>query len=119
MTSSKINSVFNFTLVLTIAFIIICLILSRPVEANTDPLSGYYPQLLKVEYLQWDSKTYTGKAILTTSNTGGFKYFLETNIDDMCVGDFYVAIMYDNNTPNNIEDDSIVKLHYCRPDLFN
>lgn len=38
--------------------------------------------------------------------------------EDLCVGDFVVAIIYDNKTPMFAGDDKVIKVTYSRPDLF-
>ena len=120
MASSKKKYLLKILLVSSIVlFIVLCIFCCKPVKASTT--DNYYPTLLQVVYVNYDPNTDTGYAVLSLNNyiIDGYKY-ITTNpayIWDMWVGDFYAAIMYSNGT-QHIMDDTIVSLHYVRPDLF-
>ena len=117
LNSKGIEKAFRVTLVFFVAFLLVCFIADRKVNAAT-PKKGfkhYYSQVLKVETVDWNSKTKTGRVIFRTSNN--YLYFMAVEDGDIEPGEFYTAIMYDNKTAP-IWDDKIISIKYCRIDLF-
>ena len=115
--SYHINRLFKFTLVFTILFIVTLLFFSDPIKASTNNLSGYYPTLLQVKQVEYNPIINRGKAILEISSRYQYIIVEPDYLWDMYEGDFYTAIMYDNNT-KYIANDIIIDLRYSRPDLF-
>lgn len=74
-----------------------------------NPIQHYYSSLYKVQEIKGN------RAILI--DCMGFTYTITISDQDIETGDYYTAIVYDNHTPY-IMDDHIVKLKYCRVDLF-
>lgn len=72
-------------------------------------LQNCYPDLLQVVDVS--------DGIVLFKNSNGFMYALETDMKDIFVGEFYNALLYNNNT-KYVMDDIILDIHYERPDLF-
>lgn len=87
---------------------------SRETITPSVNLDNYYADLLYVEDVNYDTNTIMFK----NSNDIYFIYEMETEIEDVYVGDFYNVVFYDNNTPE-IADDEIINFRYERPDLYD
>lgn len=79
-----------------------------------NPMEHYYPDLLYIQDIDYKNNTIYFK----NSNDIKFIYVMDTEPDDIYVGEFYDAILYDNDTPE-VMDDTIVKIHYERVDKFD
>ena len=58
---------------------------------------------------------------ITFKNSNGFIYIYDYNneIDsDVCIDDYYNALMMESGKENDVRDDIIVNIRYERPDLF-
>ena len=73
-------------------------------NARPDLPEGYYPTVLEVIAVNYTDD------IVYFENSVHYQYSI-VGADDICVGDAYSAIMYDNGTPK-IYDDIIVSLRY-------
>lgn len=79
-----------------------------------NPMQHYYPDLLYIQDIDYSNNTIYFK----NSNDKEIIYVMDVEPDDMYIGEFYDAILYDNNTPE-IMDDIVVKIHYERVDNFD
>ena len=116
LNSKGIEKLFRVTLVFFVVFMLVCFIAdSKVFAAPKKGFKHYYNQILKVETVDWNSKTKAGGVIFRTSNN--YLYFMAIKDGDIEPGEFYTAIMYDNKTAP-VWDDKIISIKYCRIDLF-
>lgn len=107
---SRKREVFNMKKTFIMLFLSILFFVSgKQTIAAYDPIQHYYSDLYKVIEIVGN------KAVL--KNCMGFTYTIVLSDKDIEIGDFFTAIVYDNKTPY-IMDDQIVRLKYCRVDLF-
>lgn len=57
------------------------------------------------------------KDVVTTKDAVGFYWKFE-GVEDWAIGDGCTMLLYDNDTPNNIQDDTIIKADYFQLDLL-
>lgn len=81
---------------------------------NKININNYYADLMYVENVNYNTNTIMFK----NSNDVYFIYKMETEIEDIYVGDFYNVVFYNNET-SEIADDEIINFRYERPDLFD
>lgn len=81
---------------------------------NKININNYYADLVYVENVNYNTNTIMFK----NSSDIYFIYKMETEIEDIYVGDFYNVVFYNNETPE-IADDEIINFRYERPDLFD
>ena len=81
---------------------------------NKININNYYADLMYVEDVNYD----TNVIMFKNSNNIYFIYKMETEIEDIYVGDFYNVVFYNNET-SEIADDEIINFRYERPDLFD
>ena len=75
----------------------------------------YYAELLQVTNIDYSTNEITFK------NSNGFIYIYDYNneIDsDVCIDDYYNALMMESGKENDVRDDIVVNIRYERPDLF-
>lgn len=116
LNSKGIEKAFRVTLVFFVAFLLVCFIADRKVNAATpNNFKNYYSTLLKVVSVEWDTELKVGRAFFTDCNNNVYSTGIVDG--DIFPGDFYTAIVYTNKTVF-VYDDIIVKIKYCRVDLF-
>lgn len=81
---------------------------------NKININNYYADLMYVENVNYNTNTIMFK----NSSDIYFIYKMETEIEDIYIGDFYNVVFYNNETPE-IADDEIINFRYERPDLFD
>lgn len=81
---------------------------------NKININNYYADLMYVENVNYNTDTIMFK----NSSNMYFIYKMETEIEDIYVGDFYNVVFYNNET-SEIADDEIINFRYERPDLFD
>lgn len=96
-------------LYITILFIFLLLAIK---DKNEHSETHYYAELLQVTNIDYSTNEITFK------NSNGFVYNYTKYIDDICVGDYYNALMMESGKENDVRDDIIVNIRYERPDLF-
>lgn len=84
-------------------------------ENESNRHNDTYSVLLKVTNIIPDRNA--GVYCVTLVDSMGFEYYYESKDGDMCVNDYYTAIM-DNEGTKYIYDDAIVSIRYERVDLF-
>lgn len=113
----KIMSCFVCILVLVwlLSVIILGYSLFSKIFKNETDNQKYYADLLQVIYIDNIDNEITFK------NSNGFIYIYDYNneIDsDVCIDDYYNALMMESGKENDVRDDIIVNIRYERPDLF-
>ena len=68
-----------------------------------------YPQTLVVDTVE---EAEDGQYAVTLHSSVGFQYGTVTDMDDLIPGDVMAAIMYCNETPDDVRDDTIVTMRY-------
>ena len=68
-----------------------------------------YPQVLIVDAVNEQGD---GQYTVSLHSAGGYRYETATDIDDLSAGDVVAAILYCSGTPEDVQDDSIVTIHY-------
>ena len=96
-------------LYITILFIFLLLAIK---DKNEHSETHYYAELLQVTNIDYSTNEITFK------NSNGFVYSYTKYIDDICVGDYYNALMMESGKENDVRDDIVVNIRYERPDLF-
>lgn len=81
---------------------------------NKININNYYADLMYVENVNYNTNTIMFK----NSSDMYFIYKMETEIEDIYIGDFYNVVFYNNET-SEIADDEIINFRYERPDLFD
>lgn len=81
------------------------------VQPLTLSLESLYSELFRVKKITY----YRCDVTIVNSNGREFRIWLEDN--DLEVGDYITAIMYDGETDETC-DDSVISIRYERPDLF-
>lgn len=117
LNSRSIEKLFRATLIVFIVFMVVCFIADEKVSAATpkDPVKHYYSTLLKVYSVEWDRELKTGRVFFIDCYNRFYGMGIQDG--DIYPGEFYTAIMY-NNATSITSDDIIVKIKYCRIDLF-
>lgn len=87
---------------------------SRETITPRSNINNYYADLMYVEDVNYN----TNIIMFKNSSDVYFIYEMETEIEDIYVGDFYNVVFYNNETPE-IADDEIINFRYERPDLFD
>lgn len=81
---------------------------------NKININNYYADLMYVENVNYNTNTIMFK----NSSNMYFIYKMQTEIEDIYIGDFYNVVFYNNET-SEIVDDEIINFRYERPDLFD
>ena len=68
-----------------------------------------YPQTLIVDTVQ---ETEGGHYAVTLHSSANFQYGTVTDMDDLIPGDVMAAVMYCNETPDDVRDDTIATMRY-------
>lgn len=113
---NNISKILIYSLCFLFVFLLFDLaIVSREtLNKNTININNYYADLMYVEDVNYNTNTIMFK----NSSNMYFIYKMETEIEDIYVGDFYNVVFYNNETPE-IADDEIINFRYERPDLFD
>ena len=68
-----------------------------------------YPQALIIDAVKaLDADTYE----VTLHSASGFPYKTITSMEDLLPGDMMAAVMFNNNTPDDVRDDRILSMRY-------
>ena len=113
---NNISKILIYSLCFLFVFLLFDLsIVSREtLNKNTININNYYADLMYVEDVNYN----TNIIMFKNSSDMYFIYKMETEIEDIYVGDFYNVVFYNNETPE-IADDEIINFRYERPDLFD
>ena len=113
---NNISKILIYSLCFLFVFLLFDLaIVSREtLNKNTININNYYADLMYVEDVNYN----TNIIMFKNSSDMYFIYKMETEIEDIYVGDFYNVVFYNNETPE-IADDKIINFRYERPDLFD
>ena len=68
-----------------------------------------YPQAMKVYSVE---KGEDGNYTVTLCSSAGFFYDTVTDLDDVTPGEMMAVLMYDNMTPGDIRDDTVIAMRY-------
>lgn len=67
-----------------------------------------YPQAMKVYAVDEGAD---GNRTVTLCSSAGFFYDTVTDLDDVTPGEIMAVLMYDNMTPGDIQDDTVIAMH--------
>ena len=111
-----ISKIIVYSLCALFAFMLFALVnVSRETSNNNKiNINNYYADLMYVENVNYNTNT----IIFKNSSNMYFIYKMQTEIEDIYIGDFYNVVFYNNET-SEIADDEIINFRYERPDLFN